>query len=374
MEFCRRHPDATFAFMGHRSMFDELFGAIPAGQTDVHPFGDQEEHLRFTGGLHVGLAPMTPSPFNASRSDTRVCVYAGHGVAAVLEDAPAHRPHADHARIYRTTDELLATLEELHADRGRVEDLARARARVAGARAQRRGARAPARPAYRGLLTDVGRGAPADPPAPPDRRRPRAPPRRRVDREPEEALALSRELVAEAPGYDQAHLLAVRCLETLGRPRELLDHVDRLTPSPVYADVFAELAVRAARRARPATSGATSTGSARRSGGRGSPTSGPPAAQSRAVLEHQPYDHFALASTIHRLRRDDPASPELDALYERACLVAPQEVPADRRPARLARSCRHERGHAPLRGVRAGDRREPAAPRSARVGRREPPT
>jgi hypothetical protein len=64
---------------------------------------------------------------------------------------------------------------------------------------------------------------------------------------------------------------------------------------------------------------------------------GAPAAQSRAVLEHQPYDHFALASTIQRLLRDEPAAPELEELYERACLVAPEAVPLDRRPSRLAR-------------------------------------
>jgi hypothetical protein len=54
------------------------------------------------------------------------------------------------------------------------------------------------------------------------------------------------------------------------------------------------------------------------------------------VLEHNPYDHFALASTIKRLERGDPGSPRVAALYERWCMVAPEDVPADRRPARLA--------------------------------------
>jgi hypothetical protein len=336
VELCRRHRDVTFAFMGHRSMFDELFGAIAADQADVHPFGDQAEHLRFTGRLHVGLAPMSPSPFNATRSDTRVCVYAGQGVAGVLEDAPAHRRHADHARIYRTPQELLATLDELYADRAQVERLARRarawleRERSADALGRQRDR------AYRGLLDAAPAAPPAGPPAPRDE----AGLARRLAaasaREPDEALVLCRELVAEAPGYDQAHVAVARCLEALGRHGELLDHVDAVTPSPIYADVLAELAVRAARRVRP--------GAEQRYHDRvRSPfrrarlaSSDSPAASSRAVLEHQPYDHFALASTIHRMRRDDPSSAELAALYERACLVAPQEVPADRRPARLA--------------------------------------
>jgi hypothetical protein len=53
------------------------------------------------------------------------------------------------------------------------------------------------------------------------------------------------------------------------------------------------------------------------------------------VLEHNPYDHFALASTIRRIERDDADAPELGELYERLCMVAPEDVPADRRPARL---------------------------------------
>jgi hypothetical protein len=54
------------------------------------------------------------------------------------------------------------------------------------------------------------------------------------------------------------------------------------------------------------------------------------------VLEHNPYDHFALASTIRRIERDDGDAPELAGLYERLCMVAPEDVPDHRRPARLA--------------------------------------
>jgi hypothetical protein len=334
VEFCRRHPEATFAYMGDRGMFDELFAGIPLAQTRVHPFSDQPEHLRFAGGLHVGLAPMVATPFNASRADTRVCIYAGHGVAAVLQDAPVHRPHAAHAALYRTPDELLASLEALLADRRRVGELARrAREWVVRERSPRALGEQRDR-AYRELL--AGTAAPPDTPAPPADSAGlggRLATARTLP--PDEALELARELVAQAPGFDQAQLLVADSLQKLGRHREALEHAEGLRLSPVYADVLAELALRSARRVSPGER-------ARHAAAIRSPfrrarllTGASPAERSRAVLEHHPYDHFALASTIQRVRREDPESPELAGLYERACMVAPGDVPPEHRPARL---------------------------------------
>ena len=331
VELCRRHPDATFAYMGSRSMFEELFGAIPPAQTRVHPFGTQEEHLRFTGGLHVGIAPMSRTPFNETRADTRVCLYAGHGVAAVLEDAPAHRPHRDRARLYRSRDELLDALEELYADRAQVDDLARRgrewvvreRSRpVLGAQRER---------AYAALLDGAPAGGTGAVPLP-DAGRLRARLLAAHAAPPDAALATCREVLAEQPRYEQAHLLAVQSLERLRRYDEALEHVDRVAASPVYADLFAEIAARLAKRVRPSASAAYAErihSPFRRARAMG--------AAGEGVLEHQPYDYFALASTIKRLGDQDPAAPALDALYERLCLVAPENVPAARTPAALER-------------------------------------
>src|SRR5205823_3437076 len=82
-------------------------------------------------------------------------------VAAVLEDAPAHRPHRARARLYRTTAELLDILEELFQDRAQVEALARAgrewmeRERNAAALGAERDS------AYRALLAQSPNGRPA---------------------------------------------------------------------------------------------------------------------------------------------------------------------------------------------------------------------
>jgi hypothetical protein len=354
VELCRRHPEATFAYMGDRAMFDELFAAIAPGQTRVHPFGTQDEHLAFTAGLHAGIAPMRPTPFNATRSDTRVVVYAGHGVAPVLEDAPAHRPHRGRALIYHDADELLEHLEALFADRALVADLAR-RAREWADRERSPSALGAERDrAYRALLADVeerpgagaapgeaeavavwaadGAASEAPPPSAPELCERLALAR---ERPPEEALALALALAAEHPGYEQAHLLAARSLERLGRHDEVLAYVERVEPSPVYADLFAEIAARAAARVRPAEREAhvARIGSPFRRA-RMAPA-GSPRERGRAVLEHQPYDHFALASTIRLLEREDPDSPELEVLYERACMLAPEDVPEERRPPRL---------------------------------------
>jgi tetratricopeptide (TPR) repeat protein len=254
-------------------------------------------------------------------------------VAAVLEDAPAHRPHRDHARIYRTTAELLDVLEELFHHPAEVERLAHAgrawmeRERSAAALGAERDN------AYRALLAPSANGQRGarrdDAPSAPESARRLA---QAFREEPERALEICRELVAEQPGYDQAHLLAARCLERLGRHEEALAYARGVDPTPAYADLFAELKARVdpGERSRHVSEIRSPYRRARLD-------AFPSAAdRARAVLAHNPYDHFALASTIARLERDDPESLELVGLYERACMLSPEDVPAGRRPERLA--------------------------------------
>lgn len=335
--FCRRHPDATFAYMGDRGLFDAQFGGIPREQATARPFGDHEEYLAFVGGLHVGLAPLRPTAFNATRTDTKFGTYAAYGVAAVLEDGPVHRPHADRALLFRTPEELDAALERLWADRALVEDVA-ARAREWALRSRSVEALAAQRDeAYRGLSATA---APTARPSPPDGEPPRDDLAARLldatRLDPEEALEAARAIVAETPAYEQAHLLLARCLARLERHDEAIEHVERLAPSAVFADQFAELQVACARRVRPDEA-------ARFAERIESPfrrarldTAASVLERSLNVLRHQPYDHFALASAIKLLSRADPRSPELPGLFERAALVSPEDVPYERRPAALA--------------------------------------
>jgi tetratricopeptide (TPR) repeat protein len=331
--FCHRHPDATFAYMGNQDVFRAHFGAIRPAQADVHPFSEHAKYRAFVGGLHVGLVPRLPTAFNAARTDWKFATYAAYGAAAVLEDAPAHRPHRERARLFRTADELHAVLEELHADPAFVARLGRtARDWVLATRSEK--ALADQRDAaYRALLHTGG--APSASPAPP----PSGPAAHLAAAHrlpPADALASARELVDRDPAYEQAHLLVAVSLERLGRHEEALTYVERLAPSPLFSDSFAEVQVRCARSARPhAAAGhlrriASAYRRARLAAGGGV------LERARAVLEHQPYDHFALAAAIRLIERDQPDSPELAELYERASLVDPEEVPGEQRPARLA--------------------------------------
>jgi hypothetical protein len=130
--------------------------------------------------------------------------------------------------------------------------------------------------------------------------------------------------------------LLLRSLEGLGRHEEALEHIARLRPSPVFADGFAEVAVRCARRARPEAVERLVAGVAssyRRARMR---TGGEDAlSRARATLTERPYDHFALMSAIRLLERRDPESPELGELFGRALFVSPEDVPPERRPAAL---------------------------------------
>lgn len=333
--FCGRHPDTHFAYMGAPSLFAKHFGEIDEGQRSVKPFGDYDAYLAFVAGLHVGLAPLRPSPFNAARTDTRFATYAAFGVAAVLEDGPVYRAHRDRARLFRTAQELEAILEELYARPSAVSELAaRGRAWVVQARnAERLADQRDS--AYRALLGDA---LPTDGGAEPDALATGDPDALKAAQElpPAEALAAAERIVAAHPRYEQAHLLLATSLRRLGREADALEYVSRLRPGAVYADLFAELQVRCARKV--AAADVMRYSERIRSPFRRARLAreGSVLERSRAILEHQPYDHFALASTIRLLERSDPASPELDALYERAVLVSPEDVPPERRPSRLA--------------------------------------
>ena len=336
VRFCLRHPDATFAYMGERALFDRLFGAIDPRQTSVRPFGTHSQYLEFVAGLHVGLAPLAPGPFNSGRTDTRFVTYAAHAVAGVLQDGPVYGPHRERACIFRDATDLDGILEELWAHPHETRALGRRAYEWARAERSEEALAKQRDDAYRSLVkgsaatfADLPAAGEADAEL---RTRLRA----AEGLEAEEALRACEDIVGERPSYEQAHLVAARRLVELDRYEEALASLDRLTPSPIYADVFLELQIRCARRVCPhrvgeLTARISSPTTRARLG-----TYESVLARSRAVLEHQPYDHFALSSTIRWLLRTDPGAEELDALFARACLVAPEEVPPERRPVRLA--------------------------------------
>jgi hypothetical protein len=57
----------------------------------------------------------------------------------------------------------------------------------------------------------------------------------------------------------------------------------------------------------------------------------------RTLLERQPFDYLALASRLREVLPEKPDAPEVSDLCRRACLIAPELVPASMRPPSLAR-------------------------------------
>lgn len=338
--FCRRHPDARFAYMGNPDVLRQYFSALPGGQVTATPFGTHEEYLAFVSGLHVGLGPMALSPFNEGRTDTRFATYAAYGAAAVLQESAPYSPHAEHARLFQSPAQVEDILEELYLDRPRLTSLVqlagtwvcteRGRERLALQREEAYSTLLPRRDRgderqRRPLLSDAQAAALSSALAQAQRS------------DPERALGISRELVAEHPPYAQAHWVMARSLDALGRQDEALRHIGALEVNPAYADQFAELAARITRRSGGA-------GAERHVARIQSPwrrlrlaTGEPPAEQAKAILRHQPYDHFALAVLIKRTMATSPEAPELDALFARASLVFPEAIAPEHRPAHLAR-------------------------------------
>ncbi|HEV7879637.1 glycosyltransferase family protein [Bradyrhizobium sp.] len=340
-EFCRRHTESTFAFMGDRQLLDECFAGIPPRQIDYRPFGPHPDYLQFVRGWHVGIAPAEDTPFNRGRSDGKFVEYAAVGAVPLLSDIPIYRPHADRAALFKHPGDLAAALERLHSD----PDARNALARRAHqwVRTNRTGeAGRTARKQFYGSLVR--------PSALPTRNRIRPPAPRLAagledaleafrHQDHERALRLCRELLRARPDFAQAVWLAAVSLEALGRDAELLEGIDGNLPTPVYADLHAELRYHAALRSRPAEAGGhldriRSPLRRLRLRARESHDKRQFYAD---VLRHSPYDFFALFALIRLLTLDEGVdSAELASLWARACFVAPERVPHSRRHPRLA--------------------------------------
>lgn len=334
IEFCARHGDAIFAYMGDTAMFQRHFSAMPLEQTCVTPFGAFDTYMNFVRGLHVGIAPALASAFNAGRSDTKLLTYASSMVAPVLQHVTPYDAHAAHALLFRDAEELLAMLERLYQDRPLVTELA-GRA-LAWAREQRGTVRLSTQrdDFYRSLLRpEVVMPNDID----------SAPTESKElfelgKQKPEEALASARAIAAAHPAYAQARWAIVSALDRLGRTDELLAELDRFEWPSLYGDGVAELRARAIRTSYPAEAedyierirSPFTRLRLRASRDRN------PAAFFHAIIDEQPYDYFALSAVIRALERTDPFSADLEPLYERACLLAPETVPAERRPKSLA--------------------------------------
>jgi glycosyltransferase involved in cell wall biosynthesis len=335
-EFCRRHDDVTFAFIGNRGMGERLFGEIPPRQLRMREFSDYASYLDFVRTWDVGLAPMRGSGFNAGRTDTKVATYAACGVAPVLEECEVYRTHAAHALLYRGAEGLAEALESLYEDRARADEIAsRARAWAERERGPER-LRAQRIAAYEPLAMECGGEPPlSDSHADTDWR---------ADTKAEACLRTPydvdalRALVHDHPDYAQARLALADALRAAGDEYGALDVLDKHPFPPVLAGLAAERQHALAQRVRPEraddyASRVDSPVARVRLAHRG----GDQRAFLRALLEEQPFDYFALSTILRELLAGDRDTDEVRQLCARACLIAPELVPPELRPPSLAR-------------------------------------
>ena len=330
--FCSRHPESTFSYMGDTSVFARFFGEIPAGQTRVRKFGPYSEYLDFVSELDAGLAPLGSSAFNAARTDTKFATYAARGVAAILEDSDVYRIHAERAMLFASTEELEAALESLYADPANRAVLANrayewaARERSAERlRAQRITAYEALAPLQRSEHQAMG----AVP-----------------EHEQLKSVVLSEQFDADAhlaiverhPYYDQARLALAKGYQSRGEHDRAFQLLEGHRFSLLFSDLAAEMQANLARKVRPeavpqydarVASPVVRARIEHRGGDRRE--------YLRVALQRQPYDYLALATMIRELLASDPASPDLPELCLRACLIAPDLVPLEHRPASLTK-------------------------------------
>jgi tetratricopeptide (TPR) repeat protein len=118
-DLCARSRGVTFAFMGNRRQYDEVFGGLPSSQRSFTPPGTLDAYYAFLEQLDVGLAPMNDNPYNQCRSDVKFLEYASRGAVPVLSALRpylAHAVHGETAFLYRDEAELRVHLGRLVAE------------------------------------------------------------------------------------------------------------------------------------------------------------------------------------------------------------------------------------------------------------------
>ncbi len=333
IEFCRRHPETCFAYMGYRPNFDRYFAEIPEGSKSYTEPGPIEAYFRFVEGLHVGLAPLVDTPFNRGRSDGKYLEYAAHWAASVISNVPVYRRHGEdggRGRLFSTSHELLAILEDLYKHPEKVKALAENANRYVARERSPRVHRIRRARFYRELIGHTPSSGDPLPEPPPCRSLVQ------MIRESitcfwsqryREALSVLDRAFRIQSDYPVAHLWFMKTLNHLGvRGKEtLLERYGTWEPHPIYRDLVFENLFLAAETCRPNRAGTyfeAITDPVRKY--HLLPPKGKPREQLyREILEHKPFDYHALTGLLKILKRrgiDD----EVRDLVMRACFIHPE--------------------------------------------------
>ncbi len=122
--------DVQLFLMCEENIWD-LFKRLPAGRKKRFPPASLEEYYNFLSHLDIGIAPLEDTPFNRSRSDVKFLEYAAHGVVPVVQATGPYLLSVKSGKtglFFRTTDELIATLDFLLSDSAARSEISQTRA------------------------------------------------------------------------------------------------------------------------------------------------------------------------------------------------------------------------------------------------------
>ncbi len=321
--FCQQHSDVTFAIMGNRAELEPLFNAIAPSQLEFSDFGTYEDYLRFLQTLHVGIAPLLPSAFNRGRSDVKFVEYTVCGVASVLSNSKVYNPHGKHSELFDTGTQLLAALERLYASPAARESLARRAFDWVKNNRSSDAIRGQHRRLYQKFL---------------GQKPPTILPTRVIDakalktkilqawaaRDSKDhvgALRIIKKLYERHSDWQQAAYMLMLCLDSLERHPEVLELAGQVTQS-VYDPLIAQVAYRAAQKISPEQTKAFLPRLSKVVRLRLELKKQNPMVQFGSILQHYPYDFFALKGLIYWLEESIPNSQELPDLHQKAALFS----------------------------------------------------
>jgi hypothetical protein len=145
-----------------------------------------------------------------------------------------------------------------------------------------------------------------------------------------------RAIVRDHPEYAHARLWLAEALQAAGDDRGALDVLDAVPFPPVLASLAAEQQHALARRVRPERADEYAARvDAPVARVRLEHRGGSQRAFLDKLLEQQPFDYFALSTRLREVLAGPSDAEELRRLCLRACLIAPELVPAALRPPSL---------------------------------------
>jgi len=103
-----KYPEVHLVFMGQRPPFE-----IPKGRATFISWGDYSTYQTVVKSFDIALAPLSDVPFNWSKSDLRLKEYACADLPIVASDIGEYKAADSFGFIFKNSDELFDTLEEL---------------------------------------------------------------------------------------------------------------------------------------------------------------------------------------------------------------------------------------------------------------------